>query len=187
MVLEAAKLAYAIKTKVSITSQKLESLNFWQIANSVLNKGKSVIPVLFNSMEVLSSISDKTKLFVKNVSNDSNLDDSGIFLPAVPSRTNLEMHYSSITLKMVKKVITNRDSSKASGPDCTPVVFLKKCEPELSYILAECFNICQKESCFPDCWKVSLVVPVLSAILLSMLMIKLSALHVIRHLIWGNN
>ena len=32
--------------------------------------------------------------------------------------------------------------------------------PELSYILAELFNMCLKESCFPDCWKVSLVAPV---------------------------
>ena len=61
---------------------------------------------------------------------------------------------------MVKKVITNLDSSKASGPDCIPVVVLKNCEPELSYILAKLFNKCLKESCFPDCWKVSLVVPV---------------------------
>ena len=37
---------------------------------------------------------------------------------------------------------------------------LKNCEPERSYILAELFNKCLKESCFPDCWKVSLVVPV---------------------------
>ena len=35
----------------------------------------------------------------------------------------------------------------------------KELEPELSYILAELFNMCLKESCFPDCWKVSLVVP----------------------------
>ena len=61
---------------------------------------------------------------------------------------------------MVKKVITNLDSSKASGPDCIQVVVLKNCEPELSYILAKLFNMCLKESCFPDCWKVSLVVPV---------------------------
>ena len=61
---------------------------------------------------------------------------------------------------MVKKVITNLDSSKASGPDCIPVVVLKNCEPELSYILAKLFNKCLKESCFPDCWKVSSVVPV---------------------------
>ena len=50
--------------------------------------------------------------------------------------------------------------SKASGPNCIPVVVLKNCEPELSYILAELFNKCLKESCFPDCWKVSSVVPV---------------------------
>ena len=62
---------------------------------------------------------------------------------------------------MVKKVMTNLDSSKASGPDCIPVVVLKNCEPELSYILAKLFNNCLKESCFPDCWKVSSVVPVL--------------------------
>ena len=61
---------------------------------------------------------------------------------------------------MVKKVITNVDSAKASGPDCIPVVFLKNCEHELSYILAELFNMYLKESCFIDRWKVSLVVPV---------------------------
>ena len=38
-VLEAVKLAYANRTKESITSQKLGSRDFWQIANSALNKG----------------------------------------------------------------------------------------------------------------------------------------------------
>ena len=61
---------------------------------------------------------------------------------------------------MVKKVITNLDSSKASGPGCIPVVVLKNCEPELLYILAELFSMCLKGPYFPDCWKVSLVVPV---------------------------
>ena len=61
---------------------------------------------------------------------------------------------------MVRKVITNLDSSKASGPDCIPVVILKNCEPELSYILAKLFNKCLKQSCFPDCWKVSSAVSV---------------------------
>ena len=65
-----------------------------------------------------------------------------------------------ITPKMVKKVITNLDSSKTCGPGCIPVVVLKNCEPELSCILAELFNMCLKESCFPDCWKVSSVVPI---------------------------
>ena len=51
---------------------------------------------------------------------------------------------------MVKKVITDLDSSKASVTNCIPVVVLKNCEPELSL----------KESCLPDCWRVSSVVPV---------------------------
>ena len=54
---------YANKTKESITSEKLGSRDFWGIANSVLNKGKSAIPPLFNGPEVLSSASDKAKLF----------------------------------------------------------------------------------------------------------------------------
>ena len=154
------KLAYATKTKESITSQKLGSRDFWRIANSVLNKGKSSIPPLFNRPEVLSSASDKAKLFAKNFSKNSNLDDSGISLPLFPSRTNLKLHNISITPKMIKKVITNLDSSKASGPNCIPVVVLKNCEPELSYILPKLFNKFLKESCFLDCSKVSSVAPV---------------------------
>ena len=80
-VLEAAKLAYATKTKESITSQKPGSQELWRIANSVLNKGKSVIPPLFNGPEVLSTASNKAKLFAKNFSKNSNLDDSAISLP----------------------------------------------------------------------------------------------------------
>ena len=72
---------------------------------------------------------------------------------------NLKL-FISVIPKMVKNVVTNLDSSKASDPDCIPVVVLKNCEPELSYILAELFSMCLKESCFSDCWKVSSVFPV---------------------------
>ena len=40
----------AIKAKAFIICQKLGCLNFLQIANSVLNKGKSAIPPLYNAM-----------------------------------------------------------------------------------------------------------------------------------------
>ena len=142
--LEAAKLPYANKTKESITSQKRGSLDFWRIANSVLNKGKSAIPPLFNGPKVLSSASDKAKLFAENFSLNSNLNDSGVSLPVFPSKTNLNLHNISLTPKMVEKVIKNLDLSKASGPDCIPVEVLKNYEPELSYILAELFNKCLK-------------------------------------------
>ena len=108
----------------------------------------------------MSSASDKEKLFAENFSMNSNLDDSGISLPVFPSRTNFKLHNISVTPKMVRKFVMNLDLSKVSGHDCIQVVVLKNCEPELSYILAELFNKCLKGSCFPDCWKVSVVVPV---------------------------
>ena len=74
---------------------------------------------------MLSSASDKSKLFVKNLSKNSNLDDVGISLPVFPS---------------------NFDSSTTSRPDCILVVVLKNCEPELSYKLAELFNKSLEES-----------------------------------------
>ena len=72
----------------------------------------------------------------------------------------MKLHNISTSPKTVKKVITNLDSSKASGADCIPVMVLKKSEPELFYILAELFNVCLKESSFLDSWKISLVIPV---------------------------
>ena len=74
---------------------------------------------------MLSSASDKAKLFTENCSKNSNLDESGISLPVFPSRTNLKLHNISVTPRMLKKVIMNLDLSKAFGPDCIPVVVLK--------------------------------------------------------------
>ena len=64
--LEAAKLAYANKAKESITSQKIGSRDFWQIANSVLNKGKSTIPPLFNGQRCCLLHMIKQNCLLKN-------------------------------------------------------------------------------------------------------------------------
>ena len=103
----------------------------------------------------------KQNCLLKKLSKNFNLDDS---LPAFPSRTNLQLHNISVTLMMVKKVITNLDSSKKSGNDCISIGVLKNWEPNLSQIPAEIFNICLE--CvfyfyFPDCWNVSSVVSVI--------------------------
>ena len=143
-ILEPAKLAYNNNTKESITSQKLGSQDFWQIANSILKKVKYAIPPLFSGPGVLSFVSDKTKLSAKNFSKNSNLEGSGISLPVFASRTNLKLP------KIVKKVIKKVHSSKMSHPDCIPVVALNNCGPELSYTLAELIIKCLK-SFFSDC------------------------------------
>ena len=74
---------------------------------------------------MLSSKSDKAKLFAENFSNNSNLDDSGISLTVFPSRANLKLHNISVTPKMVKKATMNLDLSKGPGPDSIPIVVLK--------------------------------------------------------------
>ena len=72
-VLEAAKLAYGNKIAWL--------LGLLANCYSVFSKGRSTIPPQFNSPEVFSSASDRVKLFAKNLSENSNFDDSGISLP----------------------------------------------------------------------------------------------------------
>ena len=94
---------------------------------SVLDKCKSTIPLLFNCPEVLSSATDKVKLFDKNFFNNSNFENSGIPLPDFLSRTNLKLHNIYVIPKMVNKVIMNLNSSRASSPEFIPVMVLKNC------------------------------------------------------------
>ena len=108
-VLEAAPIAYATKTKESITPQKLGSQNFWRIVKSVLNKDKSAIPLLFKGQDLLSSA--KQNCLLKT------------FLRTLILITRASLFCNS---HMVKMVITSLDSSNASGLDCILVVVLKK-------------------------------------------------------------
>ena len=107
----------------------------WKIANSVLNKGKSVIPPLCLLHLIKQNVLLKT--FLRTL-----ILITLISLHVFPYRTNLKLHSISITPKMVKEVIRNLDSSKVSGPDCISMVALKNCEPEFPHILAELFNKC---------------------------------------------
>lgn len=159
-VIERAKSSYAENILDSIASKSIGSRDFWRISNSVLNRGKSSIPPLFNGPEVLTSSYDKANLFASIFSSNSSLDDSGHDLPDFPVKTAESLDSVRITPKMVSKVISKLDASKASGPDGIPVLVLKMCSPELSSILSKLFNCCLSKSCFPSCWKLASVVPV---------------------------
>ena len=63
---------------------------------------------------MLFSAYDKAELFAENVSNNSNLDDSGIFLPLFLSRTNLKLHNISVTLKMANEHNEHNDHNAPS-------------------------------------------------------------------------
>ena len=92
---------------------------------------------------------------MRNFSKNSSLGDSCISLTVFFSRTNMKLLNIFVNPKMVKNVITNPNLSKLPGPYCIQVVVLKNCYPELSYILAELFNMCLEESCFPEMWSFS--------------------------------
>ena len=158
-VLEEAKSNYAEATRCSIASQRIGSRDFWRICNSILNRGKSAIPPLFNGPEVLTASMDKANLFARNFSNNSTLDDSFHALPDFPLRTEQRLCSRKITARMVANAILDLDAFKATGPDKIPSIVLKKCSPELSPVLAKLYNKCLAESCFPSCWKSSSVVP----------------------------
>ena len=94
-------------------------------------------------------------LFAENFCKNSDLNKSGMYLPTFPFFSQLIWNcIIFLTPKMIKHIITSFDLLMASSPDGILVVVLY-------YILAELFNMCQKESCFPDCWKVSYVALVL--------------------------
>ena len=75
---------------------------------------------------------NKVKLIPKNVSKNSNLDDSNIYLPGFPSLIDLKLNNILVTPELVKKVTFTLNFIKASVTDHIPVVVLKKCKPEFS-------------------------------------------------------
>ena len=77
---KSCQLPYTNKTKDSTTSKKLGSQDFHRIANTVPNKGTSAIPSLFNRPEVLSSASDKAKLFAENSSKKILMTQVSLYL-----------------------------------------------------------------------------------------------------------
>ena len=123
-VIESAKKRYVEMKKEFIFSHKVGSYDFWRIANSVLNRGKFTISPLFNDPEVLTSASEKAKLFAELFSKNSNIADSGHDLPSFSRRTDITLSNMVITPKIVKKAISNLDLSKVSGPEGIPVVLL---------------------------------------------------------------
>ena len=55
-------------------------------------------------------------MFAEIFSKNSNLDDSGMYLPVFSSRINMRLHNVPVTLDLVKKVIIDLDFCKVICP-----------------------------------------------------------------------
>ena len=87
--------------------------------------------------------------------DDSYPYDAGISLPAVSYRTDLQLHYILVLPKVVRKVITNFYLRYLV------LIFFSNVDSQELWIVIHIswfFNICLKESCFPDCCKVYLII-----------------------------
>ena len=81
---------------------------------------------------MLTFVFDKARLLNDNFVQNSHLDYSCISLPTFNSGTYLRLHSISQSPRLVKKIITNLDSSKDSDLDSIPVLVVKKCESDFS-------------------------------------------------------
>ena len=158
--LDQARDRYANQTRESISSQKLGSKDFWRICNSVLKRSKSSLPSLsLNSDTMATSSADKAELLCREFAKNSSLDDSNRPLPTFPQRTASTLSPLFISVKHVRRIIKNLDTSKSSGSDSIAAIVLKKCAPELSPVLAKLYRKCLSEGEFPSSWKTASVVP----------------------------
>lgn len=80
-VLKNAKSSYEQASHSKFENKKLSSCVFWKISNKILNRGILPVPSSINDPEVISSVSDKAKIFAMNVASNSMLDDKGHLLP----------------------------------------------------------------------------------------------------------
>ena len=140
-VIKNARELYAQSVKSKVAEQRLGSHQFWQIANRILNRSVRSIPTIINGPEVISSASDKAKLFAKNFAANSTLCDQGHQLPVFPPITDNTLCNIQISVRDVAKLIKNLDSSKATGPDGIPIIVLKKLQPELAPYLQNCLSV----------------------------------------------
>lgn len=72
--------AQAVQAQVMVKIKILRFGKFWKISNQNHNRGKVSVPTIINVTEVISSLSDKTKLFTINFVSNSTLDNNGHLL-----------------------------------------------------------------------------------------------------------
>ena len=86
--------------------------------------------LLFNAPEVLFSDSVLAKLVTETCSDNSTLDYSGGSPFTFPLKTNLKLHHTPVTPKMIMKTISGLYFFKVCNSDCLSVEVPKNCNSE---------------------------------------------------------
>ena len=95
-----------------------------------LQKIPNLLFLLFNASEVLFSESVLAKLVTETCSDNSTLDYSGGSPFTFPLKTNLKLHHTPVTPKMIMKTISGLYFFKVCNSDCLSVEVPKNCNSE---------------------------------------------------------
>lgn len=132
---------------------------FWNYIKTKRN-GKSSFPAnMFLNDTTANSNQAVADLFA---SHFSSVFTRGLIIPnAVNSFVNYDIIQPfNITEKCILKQINSLDSSKATGPDGIPPLFIKTCGSKLVRPLALIFNRSIRDGIFPTQWKKARIVPI---------------------------
>ena len=141
-------------TKDSLDDIRTNPKRFWSFLRS---KTKSKhIPY---EMKFQGNTSDEPEVVANYFSNffHSNFTDvhSTDNLPPINSFINPNLSIVQLSAAEVRIILQNIDTSKATGPDGIPGVFLKNCAKELAPSFTKLLNISLQAGMFPNSWKMA--------------------------------
>ena len=146
-------------TKDSLDDIRTNPKRFWSFLRS---KTKSKhIP---SEMKFQGNTSDEPEvvanyfnnLFYSNFTHVHNTDN----LPPINSFINPNLSIVQLSVAEVRIILQNIDTSKATGPDGIPGVFLKNCAKELAPSFTKLLNISLQAGIFPNSWKMANICPI---------------------------
>ena len=136
---------------------------FWRIAKTLYgNKMKKSVPTLLENGRQYSSDKEKVDLLNSYFASQSTLEapSQDFSLPIFNYATEARINTINVSPEDVQKVLCSLPVNKASGPDNISNKLLKNVAPSICFPLSRLFNLCMRNSHFPDIWKVSNITPI---------------------------
>ena len=160
--ISSAKTLYCENLAKKLNNPLLQAKTYWSILKTVYNEKKMpIIPPLLRNDKFVIDIQTKANIFNKffaeqctPLKNDSALPKSQTFL------TQSRLCSLDIKEDEILKIILALNINKARGHDDISIKMIKICDKSLVKPLPLLFDYSIKNSCYPDIWKKSNIVPV---------------------------
>lgn len=133
---------------------KSDPKKFWNYTNSLTN-GTSFPSSMFLAQRSSSDGSVIANLFADNFRSVYSAGPSSVTLMKTDEFSELLCSESDVV-----NVINDLKINKGAGPDSIPNYFIKNLKDILCKPLIKIFNFSIKQSCFPDRWKQSYIIPI---------------------------